>query len=164
MITAAINDVLLVWFLAPTKPLRGESDGAAANKQKRERPSHMFQPGDFTFSERAMCVVRKMVMYAAIGAVTASLAMACSLVLSSIGSAAGAGVTWSSALQRAAVIGALHLGISANIRYQTVNGVEVVLYRLLSQNLARTSSVCLRMINNFAGARLWIVISSACGV
>ena len=40
-------------------------------------------------------------------------------------------------LFRALVTGALHMGISANTRYQIVNGIERVLYRLLPQNAAR---------------------------
>ena len=67
-------------------------------------------------------------------------------------------------LFRALVTGALHMGISANTRYQIVNGIERVLYRLLPQNAARLASVGTRLSNNLLGARLWIVMTTLTGL
>ena len=45
-----------------------------------------------------------------------------------------------------------------------MNGIERVLYKILPQNVARGSSVLLRLGNNFLGARLWMVMASVTGV
>jgi hypothetical protein len=60
--------------------------------------------------------------------------------------------------------GALHMGISANTRYQIVNGIERVLYSILPQNVARFASVAARLSNNLLGARLWIVMTNLTGL
>ena len=44
-------------------------------------------------------------------------------------------------LFRATVTGALHMGISANTRYQLVNGIERMMYSMLPQAAARSASV-----------------------
>ena len=63
-------------------------------------------------------------------------------------------------LARAALTGCLHLGISANTRYQLVNGLEVLLYSALPNSAARLGSIAVRFANNCAGARLWIALSA----
>ena len=62
------------------------------------------------------------------------------------------------------VTGALHMGVSANTRYQIVNGIERVLYGILPQGAARGASVATRLANNLLGARLWIVMTKITGL
>jgi hypothetical protein len=56
------------------------------------------------------------------------------------------------------------MGISANTRYQIVNGVERVLYSMMPQAAARSASVGVRLCNNLLGARLWIVMTVMTGL
>ena len=117
--------------------------------------SHCFQPGPFTAAERALCWVAKWRLYSAIGLVTGFVSMLATALLSRDAALLAAPV-----FIRAALTGCMHLGISANTRYQLVNGAEVLLYSWLPQGLARGSSVAIRMGNNFLGARLWMVMAA----
>ena len=67
-------------------------------------------------------------------------------------------------LFRALMTGALHMGVSANTRYQIVNGIERVLFGALPQNVAKIASVITRLSNNLLGARLWIVMTALTGL
>ena len=64
----------------------------------------------------------------------------------------------------AAIAVALHMGVSANTRYQIVNGIERVLFGALPQNVAKIASVITRLSNNLLGARLWIVMTALTGL
>ncbi len=150
---ALFNDVALVWYLAPTADAAGAPAGGAA---ARPLASHVFQPGDFTAAERAATWVRKWKLYSAIGLVNGALAAAVTAVLSRDAAALAPAL-----LARAALTGALHLGVSANTRYQLVNGLEVLLYKLLPVAVARLGSVAVRFGNNCAGGFLWIALSAA---
>jgi hypothetical protein len=152
---ALFNDLALVWCLAPTSAAK-EGDAAAAAAQDPAQMAHCFQPGDFTVAQRALCWVRKWRLYSVIGCAAAVLSMALTGVVSRDASLLAA-----PRLARAALTGCLHLGISANSRYQLVNGAEVLMYRSLPTGVARVGSVALRFANNCLGARLWIALSAA---
>jgi hypothetical protein len=155
MLTAAVNDIILVYCLAPVK-----QDGLEA-KEKPTEPeiAHIFQEGDFTFAQRIGCYLAKGKFYALVGALSCTFSMALALLLS------GQMELFTPVyLFRALMTGALHMGISANTRYQIVNGIERVLYRLLPQNAARLASVGTRLSNNLMGARLWIVMTTLTGL
>lgn len=154
MLTAAINDIILVYCLAPVKPEAGEE-----KKEKKAEIAHIFQEGNFSLAERASCFVQKGVFYATIGAFSCALSMAIALGLSGQSSKITAEY-----LLRAFVCGAMHMGLSANTRYQIVNGIERVLYSILPQSVARTTSVGVRLSNNLLGARLWIVMTVLTGL
>ena len=109
--------------------------------------------------ERLGCYVSKGAFYAVIGAFSCTLSMALALALS--GQTAQLTPEY---LFRALMTGALHMGISANTRYQIVNGIERVLYGILPQGAARIASVGARLSNNLLGARLWIVMTNLTGL
>ena len=154
MLTAAVNDVILVYCLAPVK----QEEGAEA-APKKEEIAHIFQEGDFSMGERLGCYLSKGGFYAVIGAFSCTLSMALALALSGQTSQ-----LTPEYLFRALMTGALHMGISANTRYQIVNGVERILYSVLPQNVARIASVGARLSNNLLGARLWIVMTTLTGL
>lgn len=154
MLTAAINDLILVYCLAPVK----EDSGKEAAPKKVEI-AHIFQEGDFSMGERIGCYLSKGGFYAVIGAISCTFSMALALLLS--GQTAQFTPEY---LFRALMTGALHMGISANTRYQIVNGIERVMYSILPQNVARISSVAARLGNNLLGARLWIVMTTLTGL
>mmetsp|Transcript_28459 Transcript_28459/g.71305 ORF Transcript_28459/g.71305 Transcript_28459/m.71305 type:complete len:335 (-) Transcript_28459:222-1226(-) len=158
MLTAAVNDVILVYCLAPVKQEAGEG-GAGGAAPKKAEIAHIFQEGDFSAGERLRCYVSKGGFYALIGAFSCTLSMALALTLS--GQTAQLTPQY---LFRALLTGGLHMGISANTRYQIVNGIERVLYSILSQSAARTASVVARLLNNLLGARLWIVMTTLTGL
>ncbi len=112
LLVALFNDVALVYFLAPSADKVAPSDPALAM-------AHVFQPGTFTLAQRAACWLRKWRLYSVIGAATGLLSIMVTAVLSREASLFNAQV-WA----RATLIGCLHLGLSANTRYQLVNGLE----------------------------------------
>ena len=149
MLVACFNDVALVYFLAPSAEKETHTDPALSM-------AHVFQVGQFTIAQRAACWLRKWQLYSVIGATTGLLSIVVTALLSreaSLFNMAG----WA----RATLIGCLHLGISANTRYQLVNGVEVLIYRALPVSAARALSVFLRFGNNCLGSFSWIVLSNA---
>jgi hypothetical protein len=153
MLTAAVNDIILVYCLAPVK----QEEGVEA--APKEEIAHIFQEGDFSLGQRFGCYVSKGAFYAFIGAISCTFSMALALSLS--GQTAQLTPEY---LFRACMCGALHMGISANTRYQIVNGVERVLYSVLPQGAARIASILARLSNNLLGARLWIVMTTLTGL
>ena len=158
MLTAAVNDIILVYCLAPVK-----DDGAnpSAKKKASDEPeiAHVFQEGDFSLARRIGCYLDKGRFYALVGAVSCTFSMFLALALS--GQMAKLTPEY---LMRALLTGALHMGISANTRYQIVNGVERVLFSVLPENVAKLASVVTRLSNNLLGARLWIVMTTITGL
>jgi hypothetical protein len=157
MLTAAVNDIILVYCLAPVK-----DDGAnEAKKKASDEPeiAHIFQEGDFSLARRIGCYLDKGRFYALVGAVSCTFSMFLALALS--GQMAKLTPEY---LMRALLTGALHMGISANTRYQIVNGVERVLFSVLPENVAKLASVVTRLSNNLLGARLWIVMTTITGL
>jgi hypothetical protein len=147
--TAAINDTLIVYFLAPTKASAG----------KKPEIANVFAKGDYTLAQRAMCFLKKGKFYAIVGAISCAISMFLALALQGNPS----GFTREVFL-RSIACGSLHMGISANSRYQLVNGIERLAYDAFSSNVAKSVSVTVRMINNFMGARLWMMVAVLTGL
>ena len=157
MLTAAVNDIILVYCLAPVK-----DDAASASAEKAsDEPeiAHIFQEGDFSLAQRIGCYLAKGRFYALVGACSCTFSMFLALALS--GQMAKLTPEY---LFRALLTGALHMGVSANTRYQIVNGIERVLFSILPENVAKLASVGTRLSNNLLGARLWIVMTTITGL
>ena len=109
MLTAAVNDIILVYCLAPVK-----DDGASEAKKASDEPeiAHIFQEGDFSLARRIGCYLDKGRFYALVGAVSCTFSMFLALALS--GQMAKLTPEY---LTRALLTGALHMGVSANTRY-----------------------------------------------
>jgi hypothetical protein len=155
MLTAAVNDIILVYCLAPVK------DDGVSSAKKSDAPeiAHIFQEGDFSLAQRIGCYLAKGRFYALVGAVSCTFSMFLALALS--GQMAKLTPEY---LFRALMTGALHMGISATTRYQIVNGIERVLFSILPENVAKLASVATRLSNNLLGARLWIVMTTITGL
>ena len=148
-ITAIINDTLLVYFLAPRKGEVG----------KAEEIANVFAKGDYSLAQRFGCYLKKGKFYATIGSISMVVSMYLALVLA--GNASG---FTREVFFRSIACGALHMGISSNTRYQLVNGIERMAYDILPTNVAKATSVSVRMGNNFLGARLWMVVATMTGI
>jgi hypothetical protein len=149
IITALINDTLIVYFLAPTK----------ANVGKKHEIANVFAKGDYSLAQRAMCYLNKGKFYASLGSLSCVVSMFLALALA--GNAAG---FTQEVFFRALLCGAIHMGISSNTRYQLVNGIERLAYDVAPTNIAKLISVSVRMGNNFLGARLWMMVAVLTGL
>ena len=144
LISAALNDTLIVYFLAPTSSEDGD-DG------KKGTLAHLFQEGNYTTKERVDCYFSKARFYFFIGATTCTIA-------TFLAEAINDNLAEFNIITPI-LLGGIHMSVSANTRYQIVNGIECVMYKNFP-DAARAGSVILRTSNNFLGARLWIVLSS----
>uniref|UniRef100_A0A803L432 Uncharacterized protein n=1 Tax=Chenopodium quinoa TaxID=63459 RepID=A0A803L432_CHEQI len=62
-----------------------------------------------------------------------------------------------------AVTWALHMGLSSNLRYQTLNGVEFLLAKAASPVVFKSSVVVLRCLNNVLGGMSFVVLARMTG-
>ena len=145
---AALNDIALVWFLAPKT---GEDTAS------KSIPSHAFEPGDFSIGQRIQAVLQKAVLYSFVGACTGILSLVPSYFI------LNRCLPATSHIARAALGGSMALAISSNIRYNAVNGLEVLLYSRLSDTLAKVGTIVVRFTNIYAGARIFIFIAGLVG-
>ncbi|KAG0467406.1 hypothetical protein HPP92_018986 [Vanilla planifolia] len=58
---------------------------------------------------------------------------------------------------------AVHMGVSSNLRYQTLNGVEFLLARALPPALFKVSVVALRCLNNVLGGMTFVMLAKMTG-
>jgi len=142
--TAIFNDLVLVWCLAPV---------AGSTKEEKPKISHVFQEMDgVTMKDRVMCWVDKFKLYGVVGMCTAFVGGLLTLAIT------GKALELNR-LIRTAGLGFVHMGISSNTRYQTVNGVELLFSKILPPSLARVGTICVRTCNNFLGARIFLLLA-----
>lgn len=135
--TALLNDILLVYFLAST----GEKFKGAA---------HMFEPG-LDAEERLGIWTKKFKLYSCCGVATACISSLALMKFVPLNLAKFA---------RVGLVGLIHLGISANTRYQLINGADLLYYRMFDKKTARCCTVATRVLNQIAGGRLFLLLSS----
>ena len=150
LLSAALNDTLIVYFLAPTGS-SVDKDGSGGGKPAL---AHVFQAGDYSIKERIGCYFAKAKFYLVIGSATCTVATFFAKALG--GNLAG---FFPGVFVQSIMLGGIHMSVSANTRYQIVNGIERVLYEKLPPKISRAGSVLVRTTNNFLGARLWIVLT-----
>lgn len=150
MLSAALNDTLIVYFLAPTGS-SVDKDGSDGGKPAL---AHVFQAGDYSIKERIGCYFAKAKFYLVIGSATCTVATFFAKALG--GNLAG---FFPGVFVQSIMLGGIHMSVSANTRYQIVNGIERVIYEKLPPKISRAGSVLVRTTNNFLGARLWIVLT-----
>jgi Protein RETICULATA-related len=59
---------------------------------------------------------------------------------------------------------AAHMGVSSNLRYQALNGLDAALAPLLPPGVFRAWSVAIRTANNVAGGVSFVLLARALGV
>mmetsp|Transcript_3263 Transcript_3263/g.7212 ORF Transcript_3263/g.7212 Transcript_3263/m.7212 type:complete len:307 (+) Transcript_3263:188-1108(+) len=148
--TAILNDALLMYFLAP---VAGDESGSGGNGSKKAL-AHMFEPSAAaTLPDRARCWLDKFFLYAPLGLLTA--------VVSSVVMAAFLKESLNFFyLSRVGLVGLLHLGISSNTRYQIINGLDVLYYRMFDKGTARGATIGSRLVNQVAGGKLFLMLST----
>lgn len=165
LVVGSIMNFTLMYLLAST---------ASAGVVAKQLPaifascptSHMFEPGAFTVLERLGTLVYK-------GAVFATVGLAAGLV----GTALSNGLiklrkkmdpefeTPNKAPPTLlnAMTWAIHMGISSNLRYQTLNGVEFALAKGLPPLAFKSSVVVLRCLNNILGGMSFVILARMTG-
>lgn len=152
--TAFFNDILLMYFLAPTANTPGKQGKEENQTNGGLGLAHMFEPGkNVTLSQRLRCWLDKFFLYAPLGMMTALLS---SVILQGFLKEPMNLIY----LSRVGLLGFLHLGVSSNTRYQMINGADVLYYRLLDKGAARGATIASRLVNQIAGGKLFLLLSS----
>lgn len=163
LVVGSILNFTLMYLLAPTASAASASlPGVFANCPT----SHMFEPGAFTLMNRLGTVVYKGTIFAAVGFAAGLVGTALSNGL--IAMRRKMDPTFETPNKPPptvlnAVTWALHMGISSNLRYQTLNGVEFLLEKGLPPLAFKSSVVVLRCLNNVLGGMSFVILARLTG-
>lgn len=165
VVVGSILNFTLMYLLAPT---------ATAGHVAKQLPSvfaacppgHMFQPGNYSLLDRAGTFVYKGVQFAAVGFVAGLAGTALSNLLLSIRKKMDPKFE----IQNEAppmVLNALtwagHMGLSSNLRYQTLNGLEFALAGVLHPTAFKSAVFALRGLNNVCGGVTFVMLARKTG-
>lgn len=172
LVVGSIVNFSLMYLLAPTASAAG-STGFIAKffgdyyMRKWAAPTgHMFEPG-FSLGKRAVNLLYKGTVFASIG-ITAGL----------VGTAISNGLiiarkkldpefvqqNESPNVIANASCWALHMGISSNIRYQMLNGLDMLIQPAIPQSAFRIVTSVVRSANNVIGGMSFVTIAKVLGV
>ncbi|BAT83874.1 hypothetical protein LR48_Vigan503s000600 [Vigna angularis] len=163
LVVGAILNFTLMYLLAPTMTSAASSvPGIFASCPK----SHMFEPGAFSLLDRFGTLVYKGTIFAVVGFGAGLVGTTLSNGLISMRKKMDptfetpnkAPPTLLNALTWAG-----HMGVSSNLRYQTLNGVEFMLERVLNPLAFKSSVLALRCVNNVLGGMSFVVLARLTG-
>jgi hypothetical protein len=176
LVVGSIVNFALMYLLAPTGAAgaAGAASGGLIARIFGEQtlramgapPGHMFTPG-YALSKRAVNFVYK-------GAVFAFIGMCAGLV----GTATSNGLlllrkrmdpTFVTQNEAPSVMGnasawALHMGFSSNLRYQMLNGADMVLQPIMPTGVFRLFTSVVRGVNNAVGGVSFVMLAKLLGV
>ncbi|KAH0680802.1 hypothetical protein KY290_022995 [Solanum tuberosum] len=163
LVVGSIMNFVLMYLLAPT---------ASASIQTLPLmfascpPSHMFQSGSYGLLSRLGTFVYKGTQFAAVGFAAGLVGTALSNGLIKLRKKMDPNFETPNkpppTLLNAATW-AIHMGLSSNLRYQTLNGVEFVLAKGLSPLVFKTSVIGLRCANNILGGMTFVMLAKFTG-
>ncbi|KAK4724624.1 hypothetical protein R3W88_027403 [Solanum pinnatisectum] len=163
LVVGSIMNFVLMYLLAPT---------ASASIQTLPLmfascpPSHMFQSGSYGLLSRLGTFVFKGTQFAAVGFAAGLVGTALSNGLIKLRKKMDPNFETPNkpppTLLNAATW-AIHMGLSSNLRYQTLNGVEFVLAKGLPPLVFKTSVIALRCANNILGGMTFVMLAKLTG-
>ncbi|XP_020596354.1 protein RETICULATA-RELATED 3, chloroplastic-like [Phalaenopsis equestris] len=160
LVVGSIVNFVLMYLLAPTAA--ASSTAAVVTSL----PSYMFESGPFSLMDRIGTFAYKGATFAAVGFAA--------------GLAGTAIANWLIALRKMmdpefetpnkppptvlnATTWALHMGLSSNFRYQTLNGLEFVMEKAVSPAAFKTLVVVIRCLNNVLGGMSFVMLARLTG-
>ncbi|PKU76081.1 protein RETICULATA-RELATED 3, chloroplastic [Dendrobium catenatum] len=158
LVVGSIVNFVLMYLLAPTTAV---SSAAAASL-----PSYMFEPGPFSLLDRIGTFAYKGATFAAVGFAAGLAGTAISNGLISLRKKMDPEFETPNKAPPTvlnAITWALHMGLSSNIRYQTLNGVEFVMEKALPPVGFKASVVALRCLNNVVGGMSFVMLARLTG-
>ncbi|KAK1351504.1 protein RETICULATA-RELATED 3, chloroplastic [Heracleum sosnowskyi] len=163
LVVCFILNFTLMYILAPTMA----SSGTALPSFFASCPSsHMFEPGPFSVLDRFGTFVYKGMLFAAVGFTAGLVGTALSNGLLTLRKKMDPTFETPNKPPRTmlnALTWAAQVGLSANLRYQTLNGVEYVLAKGLPSFVFKTSVVVLRVVNNVMGGMSFVILARLTG-
>ncbi|XP_023737744.1 protein RETICULATA-RELATED 2, chloroplastic [Lactuca sativa] len=163
LVVGSILNFTLMYLLAPTM---SSSSISLPFIFANSPTSHMFEPGSYTLMNRLGTLVYKGTLFAAVGLAAGLAGTALSNGLIKMRKKMDPSfespnkpppmflnsITW-----------AMHMGVSSNLRYQTLNGIEFLLQKGLPTVFFKTSVVGLRLVNNVLGGMTFVMLARATG-
>ncbi|KAJ0734931.1 hypothetical protein HanPI659440_Chr11g0426041 [Helianthus annuus] len=163
LVVGSILNFTLMYLLAPTM-----SSGSTtlpfifANSPT----SHMFEPGAYSAVNRLGTFVYKGILFAAVGFAAGLVGTTLSNGLIKIRKKMDPGFESPNKAPPTvlnAVTWAIHMGLSANLRYQSLNGIEFLLAKGLPPLLFKSSVFGLRLANNVLGGMTFVMLARVTG-
>jgi len=165
LVVGSILNFLLMYLLAPSSSAMSAAEVLPGIFSSCPT-SHMFETGTYNVLERLGTFVYKGTVFAVVGFAAGLVGTALSNTLMSIRKKMDPkfetpnkppptllnASTW-----------ALHMGLSSNFRYQTLNGIEYLLAKGLPPFVFKTSVVVLRCLNNVLGGMSFVILARLTG-
>ncbi|XP_073146072.1 protein RETICULATA-RELATED 3, chloroplastic-like isoform X2 [Henckelia pumila] len=161
LVVGSILNFVLMYLLAPTLS-SSTLPGIFANSPV----SHMFEPGQFSLLNRLGTCIYKGALFAAVGFVAGLVGTGISNGLIDMKKKMDPNFETPNKpppMLLNATTWAIHMGVSSNLRYQTLNGVEFLLAKGFPPFLFKTSVVVLRCLNNVLGGMTFVVLARLTG-
>ncbi|KAM7264946.1 hypothetical protein ACFE04_002629 [Oxalis oulophora] len=163
LVVGSILNFTLMYLLAPTLSVSSSAlPGIFANCPA----SHMFEPGHYSLINRLGTCVYKGTVFAAVGFAAGLVGTAISngfiMVRKKMDPEFETPNKPPPTILNASTW-AIHMGVSSNLRYQTLNGVEYVLAKGLPPLVFKSSVVILRILNNVLGGMSFVVLARLTG-
>ncbi|PHU04865.1 hypothetical protein BC332_25687 [Capsicum chinense] len=163
LVVGSIMNFVLMYLLAPTASASIQTlPSIFANCP----PSHMFQPGSYGLLSRFGTFLFKGTQFAAVGFTAGLVGTALSNGLIKMRKKMDPNFETPNKPPPTilnAATWAIHMGISSNLRYQTLNGVEFVLAKGLPPLVFKTSVIALRCANNILGGMTFVMLAKLTG-
>lgn len=163
LVVGSIMNFTLMYLLAPTISAAPQTlPGIFASCPN----SHMFETGSYSLINRFGTFVYKGMVFATVGFAAGLVGTAISNGLIKLRKKMDPNfetpnkppptvlnaLTWS-----------LHMGISSNLRYQTLNGVEFLLAKKAPEVVFKSSVIVLRCLNNILGGMTFVMLARVTG-
>ncbi|KAL3358739.1 hypothetical protein AABB24_015708 [Solanum stoloniferum] len=163
LVVGSILNFVLMYILAPTASV---SSRTLPSIFASCPPSHMFEPGAYSLFSRVGTLVYKGTLFAAVGFAAGLVGTAISNGLIKIRKKMDPNFETPNkpppTLLNAATW-ATHMGVSSNLRYQTLNGIEFLLDKALPPVVFKTFVVVLRCLNNVLGGMSFVMLARLTG-
>ncbi|GFP87392.1 hypothetical protein PHJA_000882900 [Phtheirospermum japonicum] len=162
LIVGSILNFVLMYVLAPT----AISSSTVQTLFAGSPASHMFEPGPYSLLSRFGTLVYKGTLFAIVGFGAGLVGTAISNGLIKMRKRMDPNFETPNKAPPTllnATTWAVHMGVSANLRYQTLNGIEYLLDKGLPPLVFKTSVVVLRCLNNVLGGMSFVVLARLTG-
>ncbi|KAL5707588.1 Protein RETICULATA-RELATED 3 [Ranunculus cassubicifolius] len=168
LVVGAIVNVVLIYVLAPTAATITTASAPSifssifANSPK----GHMFESGAYTVLDRFGTLIYKGILFSAVGFAAGLLGTAISNGLLAVRKKIDPSFETPNKAPPTvlnALTWAAHMGVSCNLRYQTLTGVEFLLARGLPPLGFKASVIVLRCLNNIFGGVSFVMMARLTG-
>ncbi|KAH7299557.1 hypothetical protein KP509_24G018000 [Ceratopteris richardii] len=165
IVVGSIMNFSLMYLLAPTS-MSALSTTSLPSIFASCPPGHVFERGTYSVLQRLGTFVYKGAIFGTLGFGAGLLGTAISNVL--VGMRKKMDPTNEVQVKAPptvlnAATWAIHMGLSSNLRYQAVNGLEFAMANALSPSLFKMSVFCTRALNNVLGGMSFVALARLTG-